>query len=201
MTDTVLARARQRLQTAQQILADLQLIEQWQRFGKPMIVGAAAYGLMVAPDIDLDIFCDEPFIQDGFAVLAACAHHPRVHKARFANKLADPDQGLYWQLRYQHPDGQEWKIDMWSFGHDHPGAYAAALVEPFTEALTDETRQAILTIKEQALIDATLQCGSIHLYRAVLDDNVRTVEQFRVWLEQNSTDGLTSWQPRRNVIA
>jgi hypothetical protein len=44
------------------------------------------------------------------------------------------------------------------------------------QALTNETRQAILAIKEQALLDATLCYGSVHIYRAVLDDGIRTVE-------------------------
>jgi len=197
--DTALSRAAGRLRIAQHILADLQLIERWRTFGKPIVVGAVAYGLVVAPDIDIEIFCDEPKITDGFAVLRDCALHPRIRKARFANELDGPDQGLYWQLRYQHGDGQEWKIDMWSMQHSHPGPCSAALVEPMKQALTDETRQAILEIKEQALFDAKLLRGSIHLYRAVLDDGIRNVEQFRVWLERNPATGLIKWTPKINA--
>ena len=194
--DTALSRATEKLRIAQYILADLQLIERWHVFGKPIVVGAVAYGLVVAPDIDMEIFCDEPKIQDGFEVLRACSLHPRVRKARFANQLDEPDQGLYWQLRYRHETGQEWKIDMWSMRHDHPGPNAAALVEPMNQALTDETRQVILELKEQTLLDATLQRGSIHIYRAVLDDDIRNVKEFRMWLERNPTDGLITWRPK-----
>jgi hypothetical protein len=194
--DTIFSRATNRLQTAQQILARLQLMERWRAFGNPVLVGAAAYGLVVALDIDMEIFCDEPKIEDGFEVLRACAIHPQVQKARFANELNGPDQGLYWQLRYQDDNGQAWKIDMWSMRHDHPGPTSAALVEPMKQALTDETRQAILQIKEQALLDPTLQCGSIHIYRAVLDDGIRDIGEFKAWLGQNQTTGLTTWKPK-----
>jgi len=194
--DTVLSRAADRLRIAQYILADLQLIERWRTFGKPIVVGAVAYGLVVAPDIDIEIFCDEPKIRDGFAVLRDCALHPRIRKARFVNELDGPDQGLYWQLRYQHRNGQEWKIDMWSMQHSHPGPCSAALVEPMKQSLTDETRQAILELKEQTLLDVTLHCGSIHIYRAVLDDSIRSVEQFRMWLERNPATGLVAWTPK-----
>jgi hypothetical protein len=194
--NTTLTHAAERQRIAHQILADLQLIEKWRVFGNPIIVGAVSYGLVVAPDIDMEIFCDEPKIQDGFAVLQACALHPRVRKARFSNKLDEPDEGLYWQLGYRHEDGQEWKIDMWSVRRSHPGPWSAVLVEPMQQALTDETRRIILELKEQILLDATLYRGSINLYRAVLDDGVQTVQQYRTWLEHNSTTGLVAWMPR-----
>jgi hypothetical protein len=198
--DTVLTRAAHRLHTAQQIIDELQLVERWSAFGSPVLVGAVAYDLVVAPDIDMEIFCDELKIEHGFQVLETCALHPRVRKARFSNKLDGPDMGLYWQLRYLHENGQEWKVDMWSMRRDHPGPYAAALVEPLKQALTAETRQTILELKEQALRDPLLQCGSIYIYRAVLDDGIRNAEQFKNWLEHNQTDGLTAWQPRKRPL-
>jgi len=194
--EPIVARAAERLAMAKHILTQLQLIEHWSRFGNPVIVGAVAYGLVVAPDIDIEIFCETPAIPDGFAVLQACALHPRVSKAQFANKLAKPDQGLYWQLRYLGEDGQTWNLDMWSLRHDHPGPYAAALVAPMKQALNDEARHAILTIKEQVLSDISLHCGSINIYRAVLDDGIRTTEQFRLWLDQHQTSELLSWKPK-----
>jgi hypothetical protein len=196
MMAPALERALNRLQIARQILAELQLMERWRAFGNPVLVGAAAYGLVVAPDIDMEIFCDEPKIEDGFEVLRACALHPQVRKARFTNALNGPDMGLYWQLRYQHEDGQEWKIDMWSMGRDHPGPLSAALVEPMNRALTDQTRQAILEIKEGIRLEPQLQCSSIHVYRAVLEDGVGNVEQFRLWRVNNPTSGLSDWMPK-----
>lgn len=200
MDDTRITRAQNRLKVAQSILAQLQLVERWSAFGSPIIVGAAAYGLVVAPDIDIEIFCNRPKIEDGFEVLRACALHPRVLKARFANKLNEPDMGLYWQLRYQHEDGEEWKIDMWSMAYDHPGPTSTSLVEPMKQTLTDETRRTILELKEQALLDPLLQCGSIYIYRAVLDDGIRSLEQLKTWLEHNQTDELITWKPRARHI-
>jgi hypothetical protein len=194
--DSPLIRALNRLHAAQEILAQLQLMERWRAFGNPVLVGAVAYDLVVAPDIDLEIFCDELKIEDGFEVLRACALHPRVKKARFSNKLDEPDMGLYWQLRYHPKDEQEWKIDMWSIRHDHPGPTSTALVEPLKKALTNETRQIILELKEQILLDPLLQCASIHVYRAVLDDGIHNFEQFKMWLEYNQTNGLTTWKPK-----
>ncbi|MEN6435666.1 MAG: hypothetical protein ABFD58_07620 [Anaerolineaceae bacterium] len=195
--DTALSRTAKKLQIAQEILCDLHLLERWGAFGTPVLVGAVAYGLVVAPDIDMEIFCDEPKIEDGFKVLEACAQNPHVRSARFANKLDEADMGLYWQLRYLHETGQEWKIDMWSARRDHPGPLSSSLVEPMKQALTDETRQAIVELKEQVLLDATINCGSILLYRAVMDDGIRTLAQFKDWLSCNQSDALTFWTPRK----
>lgn len=170
-------------------------MERWRPFGRPVLVGAAAYGLLAAPDIDLEVYCAEPRIEDGFAVLRACSLDPRVREARFANELNGPDQGLYWQIRYRHESGQVWKIDMWAVRHDHPGPTSLALVEPMKRVLTAETRQAILEIKEAILLDPGWKCPSIHVYRAVLDDGIRSLEGFRVWLDRHETDGLANWKP------
>jgi hypothetical protein len=190
-----LQRANDRLLIAHQILAELQLVERWAAFGDPILVGAAAYGLVVAPDIDLEIYCTEPRIEDGFEVLRACALHSRVQKARFSNRMNGPDMGYYWQLRYQHENGQEWKIDMWSMQNDHPGSTSAALVEPMLQVLTEETRRIILEIKENLLLDPTNQCRSIHVYRAVLDEGIRDPESLKSWIKHHPTTGLMDWKP------
>ena len=194
-TDTVFARAASRMQVAYDVLDRLQLLERWRPFGNPILVGAVAYELVVAPDIDIEIFCDEPRIEDGFTVLRACALQPGTRRARFANLLDGPDQGLYWQVRYRHASGQEWNVDMWSMRHDHPGPTSASLVEPMKRALTDETRRAILEIKEGLLLDPAVPCPSIHIYRAVLDAGVRTLDGFQAWLADNRVDGLIDWKP------
>jgi hypothetical protein len=54
-------------------------------------------------------------------------------------------------------------------------------------------RAAILRIKQ-----ATTGEGQIHgidVYRAVLDDGVRTVSEFRDWLAEHGASDLTHWRP------
>ena len=148
----LLQREAARRQTALRILKELQLLERWQVYGKPYLVGAVSYGLVVAPDIDLEVYCpDTPRIDEGFAVMAACAGHPGIRQVKFSNRLQDEDQGLYWQLRYLNEDGMEWKVDMWSMGYDYPGPASRDMVEPMQRCLTVDTRAAILEIKEQLL--------------------------------------------------
>ena len=191
----ILERAARTRQQAQAILSDLGLLEKWRRFGRPVLVGAVSFDLAVAPDIDMEVYCPELRIEHGFQVLTECALNPRVTAAQFLNALSSPDKALYWQLRYRTDDGTEWKIDMWSAPEDYDLPRGEDFVQPMKESLTDETRQAILALKE-ARAEGHLSKGlSIDLYRAVLDGGVRTPDDFQQWLQSNQTGVLTDWRP------
>jgi hypothetical protein len=191
VTEELLRREAARRRRAAEILADLDLRRRWARFGVTHVVGATAYGLMVACDIDLEITCPRPRVEMGFAVVADLARRPDVWKVRFSNELDGPDQGLYWQLRLR-SDDEIWKLDMWLLADDHPGPQSADLVDPMRRALTDETRVAILALKERLHAEGV---PSIDVYRAVLDAGVRSESEFRAWHAQNPSVGLAFWRP------
>ena len=193
-TDDLLQREASRRRAAGEILGRLQVMERWSELGVPRLVGAAAYGLMVAPDIDIEIYCDAPTVDAGFAIVGQLASQPAIWKVRFSNELHRPAQGLYWQLRYRADDGEVWHIDMWLLAHDHPGPRSVDLVGPMKRALTEETRTAILRLKEALLNQSDVH--SIEIYEAVLDGGVRSVSDFRVWLSQRKPVGLTFWRPK-----
>lgn len=180
---------------ALRIINDLGLIERWSAYGRPVVVGAVACDLIVRPDIDMEIYCPQLRIEDGFEVLKSCGLHPRVTKACFSNELEGRDQGLYWQLRYRHDDGEEWKIDMWSLPEDYDLPRGEDLVEAMRKALTPELRRYILALKEERERDPDLECPSIDLYRAAIDDGVRSVADLRRWLDNHETGMLSDWRP------
>ncbi len=192
----ILERAARTRQQAQAILSDLGLLEKWRRFGRPVLVGAVSFDLAVAPDIDMEVYCPELRIEHGFQVLGECALNPRVIAAQFLNALSSPDKALYWQLRYRTDDGTEWKIDMWSAPDDYDLPRGEDFVRPMRDSLTDETRQAILALKEARAEGRLPAFLSIDLYRAVLDGGVRTVSDMQQWLQSNQVGVLTDWKPR-----
>jgi hypothetical protein len=194
----VLERSARRRQQAEAILRDLGLLEKWGRFGRPVLVGAVSFDLAVAPDIDMEIYCPELRIEHGFQVLAECALHPQVTGAQFLNALSSPDKALYWQLRYRAGDGTEWKVDMWSAPEDYDLPRGESFVQPMKASLTDETRQAILTLKEARADGRLPAILSIDLYRAVIGGGVRTSDQLQRWLQSNQAGVLTDWKPGKN---
>jgi hypothetical protein len=122
-----------------------------------------------------------------------------VIEAKFVNALNTPDKAIYWQLRYRNDDCVDWKIDMWSAPDDYDLPRGESFVQPMKESLTDETRLAILTLKEARSAGRLPEVISIDLYRAVLDGGVRTPDQFQQWLKSNQVGVLTDWKPRKNV--
>lgn len=179
------------------ILAELELMARWGRFGRPVLVGAVSYGLVMDADIDMEIYCENLRIADGFQVLGECAAScRRITNADFENHLYDPDSALYWKLNYRDDNGLLWKIDMWSAPSDYPLPRSETIVEPMKRALTDETRAAILRLKHARATNDTLKCFSIDLYRAVLDDGVRDEAGFARWLNEHTTGELTGWMPK-----
>ncbi len=196
--DDIFARAEERNARALEILERLDLFRRWSRFGSPELVGAVRYGLAVRPDIDLDVYTNDPSsdlrIEHGFAVMSEVARLPGIWKVRFSNELSGPDQGLYWGLRYRAEDGEVWKVDQWFLTQDHPQAhwgekFAAAM----DQVLTIETRRAILEIKEATQGDPDMH--GIDVYRAVLEGGVRNLEMSRDWFPEHHTRGISLWLP------
>ncbi|MGW1835436.1 hypothetical protein [Streptomyces sp. NPDC002067] len=187
-------RAVRRRTAALDVLGTLGLLDRWRPLGRPVLVGSVALDLVVEPDIDLEIYSPAPSVARGFAALTPCAELPGVRRLRFTNALDLSDQGLYWRLDYEADSGDTWQIDMWWLADDHPGPRAADLVGPLRAALTEETRDAILTIKEAAAAEGEPLPG-IWVYRAVVADGVRGYPAFTAWRARTATDRLTSWRP------
>jgi hypothetical protein len=196
--DDVFLRAERRRMQALDVLERLSLLARWSRYGSPVIVGALRHRLVVAPDIDLEIYSDDPRIEHGFHLMSEVAQAPGVWKVRFSNELSGPDQGLYWGIRYRGQDGEIWKTDNWLLSHHHPHAHwAEKLAIAMGRALTEETRRVILEIKE-AMIEVE-SVRSIDVYRAVLEGHVRCPCEFRQWLEEHKPTGIVLWLPSCTV--
>ena len=81
---------------------------------------------------------------------------------------------------------------MWLLAHDHPGPRAADLVEPMKHALKkDEGSDS--QIREALFYEPDVHW--IEIYEAVLDDGVRSADEFLAWRMQRERVGLTFWRP------
>lgn len=180
---------------AEAILGELRLVERWSRYGRVSLVGALSFDLILTPDIDLEIYCPAVNITDGMTVLSECAADAHVVGALYQNELDGPDKAVYWRLTYLAADGVRWKIDMWSAPADYDLPRGEDFVAPMRRALTPATRRTILELKaarEKGELPGFL---SIDLYRAVLQDKVRTASEFIQWLETHPAGVLSDWKP------
>jgi hypothetical protein len=186
-----LLRRQDLLQTeTQQVIAELNLITLLARAGKPEHIGSSVAGLMVWRDLDFNILCPHPVPDFIFETMKPLMIHPRVTKLHYHNDTGQyapaelqGDERYYFVVYYKSEAEHEWKIDLSFWLSDAPRNQLAYL-EYLAQQLTDETKLAILWIKDvwSRLPTYPYQVGGTDIYDAVLEHGVRTPEQFRIYL-------------------
>ena len=143
------------------------------------IGGSYNYGLMCWRDLDVYVLDPQHDLKRCFDIGYEITLRLRAKKSRFTNNLGDHPNGLYWGIKLGDERKGAWKIDLWFLdqpGFDEHLQYCADL----SARLTPETRSAIMAIKEaywqrRAYRDTVT---SDIIYRAVLDQGVRTIAEF-----------------------
>ena len=187
-----LLRRQVALQTeALKVREDLGLDVHLSTHGEVVSVGSAALGLMVWRDLDLTVVCPRLDAEAVATTGARIAAHQQVREVTFRNDTgtwntdpAYPD-GLYLGVHCAGPLGDMWKVDIWFV--DEPDRQPdLAHVRTLPHRLDDSTRAAILTIKDAwaSRPEYGRQVTSWDIYRAVLDQGVRTPTDFDHWLRE-----------------
>jgi hypothetical protein len=186
---------------AEAVLDDLDLAAGLDAIGDPIRTGSSALGVMVKPDIDLTTACPRLDLSafDAVTQLATrLTRHERVWQVTFRDDTgawnAEPDKypdGLFLQVRYRSPRPRDWNLDLWFV--DEPQRQPDLVhLRTLLPRLTDETRAAILRIKEEWTPRPEYgRAGGVNgtlIYEAVLDGGVRTLPDFAEWLEQDAAD-------------
>jgi hypothetical protein len=172
---------------ADQVSVDLGLEVVLGQVGRVVPIGSAASGLMVWRYLDLSIYCTgaEPG-RDVANALRDLLADPRLLEAEYRNEVGprspsggSHDQRYYAVLHYLAAEDREWKIDLsfWTNAGPRGEFIDAARVR---ERLTDETRVAILWIKDvwHRLDSYPYEVGGMEVYDAVLNHGVRTPAEF-----------------------
>jgi hypothetical protein len=193
----VLQKSRALQKRAHEVIEELRLITRWETVGKTYLVGSTRFGLMYSPNLDFEIYVDTPRIADGFAIIQQIAEIPGVKQIEYLNFLNIPsDPGLYWRIDYEDAQGVLWDVDNWLVPHSHPHAgMADRFAQAMEKALTDETRRAILQIKQGA--SQNPKPRGIDIYRAVLQGRARSMEEYQAWIQKNPPNFLEieEWSP------
>jgi len=176
---------------ARALVLELGLREHLGRLGPFEQIGSASSGLMVWRDLDVAARCADPTTEDVFDAMRPVLAHPGVREAMYAPQLGarspsggPADQRWYFVLRYQRPGGEVWKVDvsLWRLGDAPRELYFDS--DTLRRRLTDETRGAILWIKDvwhrrPSYPDVV---GGVEIYDAVLNHGVRAPAEFAAYL-------------------
>lgn len=150
-------------------------------------VGSYAMHTMTWRDLDFER-CQEPDWGAHWelgARLAATGWPFRLNCIDMYRECTQYDWGLYWGLRASRPDHPDpapmvWKLDLWTArAHE----FITAPRERWEGLMTEPARAEVMAIKEALCLTPEYRRGikSIHIYEAVLERGIHTLEEFLTW--------------------
>jgi len=192
----ILEKAKQIQKDAWSVIEETGVIGHWSSIGAAVnLVGSLKTGLLINNrDIDFHIYTDPFRLADSFSAISRLAENKRIRTITYSNLLESEDKCIEWHAFYEDQGGNSWQIDMIHILKESPYAgYFEKVAERISGVLTQETREAILRIKNEISVDRKVM--SILIYQAVIEGGVRKAEDFWRWKEQNPNDGIIKWVP------
>ena len=195
--DPLLKRSWELRCRAEQFLRQSGLLEAWESVGaKVRCVGSFRTGLMMKDrDIDLHVYTESLDPERTREALKPFSNSPGAQLS-YVNNAGTAENCLEWHLKMPDDSGELWTIDMIQLpaGSEWDGFFEDT-AEAVIDALTPESRRNILELKA-AEPDGMNVCG-IEFCKAVLDDHVKTWEEFLKWRQGNPAETLLRWRPER----
>jgi hypothetical protein len=154
-------------------------------------VGSYVMRTMAWRDLDFERAVESPDWAQHWELGAKLAVNKWVWSAHAVNEYEDPrhekEYGYYWGLRAVKAGQKDfWKIDLWTA---RPAEWESETPkrELWQSLLTDTTRYNILVIKEAVcnLPEYRQVLLSVHIYEAVLEHGVHTIDEFWDWWKNN----------------
>ncbi|MFN2200396.1 MAG: phosphoglycerate mutase family protein [Caldilineaceae bacterium] len=177
------------------VIEDADIIGCWTSVGATInLVGSLKMGLLIRNrDIDFHIYTDPFRLSDSFSAVSRLAEHQAIRSINYTN-LLEAEDCIEWHAFYEDSLGDIWQIDMIHLLCESPYAgYFERVAERICAVLTDETREAILTIKNS--IPTEKRVKGIEIYRAVIEGNIRDEPSFWKWKAQQPKKELLLWVP------
>lgn len=176
-------------QQASKLLHDLHLMDILQLAGQPKLVGSADMGLMVWPDIDLEVVSPgRPDLPRALDIVRRLMLEARVSKLNIVDErqTTNPDipRGIYIGPDVIHGD-VTWQVDIWIINRDE-ASKGHQFVNGITAMLNNANRSTILQLKQTIAASDKYHRGisSVDIYTAVLDQGVTDMAGFETYLQQ-----------------
>lgn len=186
----IIKHSRHLRQEASELLNKEGLLSILNAFGTTQVIGSYSLDTMTWPDIDISMnLPDEQNVERFFELGKRIATKFQITKMSYSNHFIRNfpgfDHGLYWgiQLRYAE---REWKLDLWGYGDTDYQKHIAES-DVLHRQLQQADRAAILRIKHVICQNPDYRgnvYNSMAIYRAVLEDKVESVDEFKAWLEK-----------------
>ncbi len=174
---------------ANAILHDYGLLGILGKYGEPIVHGSYSLDLMTWRDLDILLEVKRMDVRSFFDLGRDIVTKLRPRKMSYRNELVGKTDGLpkgmYWGIYTLLTFPAEWKIDIWAADSDLARSRLREF-ESLKNKISEENRPIILMIKNH-------YCGhpryrddffSIDIYKSVIEENVRSIEEFSKWLRE-----------------
>lgn len=202
MTDTVLTPAgdeelleRQAALQAEaaELLEDPAWTAVFADFGSPLVTGSYVSGLMSWRELDVMVLGGADFTPyDVIQLLQRIVQLPGVVGFDYYDERGSRsptgrarDERYHVTITLERRSSGTWRIDLSIWLHDDH-ANVTEWHDALRESITVEQRLAVLRIKDvwHRLPTYPDEVGGLEIYTAVVDDGVRTTQQFSAWLAE-----------------
>jgi hypothetical protein len=189
--EDLLARQSALQDEARQVLAELDLAALVAGVGPLLVTGSFVSGLMCWREVDVMVLAGSDFSpQDVMGLLARIVQRTAVTGLEYRDERGLRcvtgqlrDERYHVTLTVEHAG--RWQIDLTLWLHDlHQNV--TRWHEELRERITAEQRIAVLRLKNDWHHRPAYphQVGGMDIYTAVIDDGIRTQDQFATWLAQ-----------------
>ena len=175
---------------ANAILYGYGLLEILGKYGTPIIQGSYALNLMTWRDMDIHLENDEISIRDFFNLGLDIATKLKPRRMSYRNELIGKTdnlpKGLYWGIYTKLTFPEEWKIDIWAMDSDQIRSCCKRFKD-LKSKISEKNRFTILMIKSHFCghPEYRKRFSSTDVYKSVIEENVKSVEEFSKWLKEN----------------
>lgn len=191
--EALLSRQSALQEEAREVLADLDLDSLTAGIGPLLITGSLVSGLMCWPEVDVMLLVGPDFApQDVMGLLARVVARQGVTGLEYRDErgprcVTDELRDERYHVPITVERGSRgWQIDLTLWLHDlHENV--TRWHEDLRGRITAEQRLAVLRLKDDWRRRPVYphQVGGLDIYTAVIDDGVRTGDQFTAWLAQH----------------
>jgi hypothetical protein len=176
------------------ILYENGLIDILSSFGKPHVHGSYLLDLMTWRDLDIYLQVDNisttEFFKLGERICGSFSPIKMSFRDELKAKTKGLPKGLYWGVYLGNERAGAWKIDIWAVSLSECERllqYCSSI----KQKLTAEGAQRIVAIKAGCWQDPEFRrsYSSSDIYKAVLDNNVTSIEEFKEYLNRLNPAG------------
>ena len=166
------------------ILYDRGLYKIFEKYGTAKFTGSYELDLMIKKDLDVTIVTKDISLEEFFNLGGEISSLLKPHSMFFRNTKVKPiskrpKEGYYWGVQFD-----DWKIDLWAIDEQ---IYSGSVryIDSVAGKITEENKKTILELKYLFIDnkDYGSKFSSREVYEAVLNNGVKTVDEFYSYLK------------------